>query len=89
MAWSWRIDGSPLSSGQFVDLNAARLSPGSHNVSLEVTDNQGLTAVDTATVVVKQPKNIDVAVLNLEVAPPEPTFEPRATNHRGSRQRGN
>jgi CARDB/PKD domain len=70
--WSWQMDNEPLGERSSVDINAGHLSPGRHRVLLRVTDNQGLTAVDSATLIVRQRvREVDVALVDLYVSPPE------------------
>jgi PKD repeat protein len=70
VSWSWRVDGEPLSRGQAIDINTLHLAPGKHRISLEVTDDQGLTGAASGLLIVKQPtKDVDVALVELQVMP--------------------
>ena len=70
VSWSWRVDGEPLSRGQAIDINTLHLAPGNHRISLEVTDDQGLTGAASGLLIVKQPtKDVDVALVELQVMP--------------------
>src|SRR5439155_26035477 len=70
VSWSWRVDGEPLSRGQAIDINTLHLAPGRHRISLEVTDEQGLTGAASGLLIVKQPtKDVDVALVELQVMP--------------------
>ena len=59
VAYEWREGGMLLGSGALLDVP---LSVGTHIVTLEVTDNDGLTATDTVTVAVQPASLVTLAV---------------------------
>ena len=61
---SWKLDPSgPQGNNRSFEINTAQLKPGSYNVILDVVDNQGLRATDTAVLILRTPKGIDWALI--------------------------
>jgi hypothetical protein len=61
---SWKLDPSGAQgNNRSFEINTAQLKPGSYNVILDVVDNQGLRATDTAVLVLRTPKGINWALI--------------------------
>ncbi len=61
---SWKLDPSGAQgNNRSFEINTAQLKPGSYNVILDVVDNQGLRATDTAVLILRTPKGIDWALI--------------------------